>query len=125
MKTNVTWDKLVHALESGMSIASACKVAGISKPTYYEWTKKPEKAARLKACAANREQALIDKIATAASVPSHWTAAAWLLERCPGTAERWRKKEETKVVMEYKNVPLEQLKADAEALAKRILEMSK
>lgn len=72
---------LYNALSQGMTIKSACALAGIHQSTYFEWvTNKPEFTELVKRAESEmKERAL--KVINQAAQNGQWQAAAWLLER--------------------------------------------
>jgi len=83
--------RLTEAVEDGVPIREACRLAGIGERTYYDWMKRAEDPlqpqefaqfaadiAEARACA---QEKLIKTIQVASAEPKHWRAAAWLLER--------------------------------------------
>lgn len=81
---------LVEAIETGVSIESACSIAGIHRSTWYEWRERPEIRERLDRALANAETALLSSIRDAGR--DDWRAAAWILER--RYPETWSKRSE-------------------------------
>ena len=73
-------NQLIHYIEAGNYIQTACDAVGISKETFYTWIKEKSdfsdaiKKAEAKAIARN-----LTIIQLAA--PKNWQAAAWFLER--------------------------------------------
>jgi transposase len=82
--------ELVAAVETGVSIESACSIAGIHRSTWYEWRERPEIEARLDRALAIAESRLIDSIREAGR--DDWRASAWILER--RYPETWSKRSE-------------------------------
>ena len=74
-------DVLYKALSQGMTVKSACALAGISQQTYYQWVAtKPQFTEMIqKAESEMKERAL--KVINQAAQNGQWQAAAWLLER--------------------------------------------
>ena len=82
--------ELVAAVETGVSIESACSIAGIHRSTWYEWRERPEIEARLDRALAIAESRLLDSIREAGR--DDWRASAWILER--RYPETWSKRSE-------------------------------
>lgn len=74
-------DIIYKAVSQGMTIKSACSLAGITQTTFYDWvTNKPEFTALIKKAESEmKERAL--KVINQAAQNGQWQAAAWLLER--------------------------------------------
>ena len=81
-------DKLIEFLRLGIDINESCSLAGISKPTYYNWLKKHEGFnSRAGAARANMEARHLANIEKAAKgddkkkFKPDWKASAWALEK--------------------------------------------
>jgi hypothetical protein len=81
---------LLQGLESGLSIESACALAGIHRSTWYEWRNRPELQEQIEAAMVKAEAALLESVRVAGQ--SDWRAAAWILER--RFSSTWAKKSE-------------------------------
>jgi hypothetical protein len=82
---------ILECIEKSNSITTACKVARISRETFYEWIKSDGSfAAEVDAADGRAEAELVETVSGAG--PMHWGAAAWILER--RWAGTWGRKEE-------------------------------
>jgi transposase-like protein len=57
-RTPKTLSALLAAIESGVSIESACAIAGIHRSTWYEWRERPELQLQISEAIAKGEAAL-------------------------------------------------------------------
>lgn len=79
--TPLTRQRLLEALERGLTINLACQTAGVSHDSFQRWRAKDASfASELKEAEGRRADRWLAFIEAAA--PRHWGAAAWLLERC-------------------------------------------
>jgi len=78
-------DRLARALlavEKGGSKAAAAAAAGVSRTTLNEWLEQdPDFETDFQIARGVFENDQLERINTAADIPQHWTASAWLLER--------------------------------------------
>lgn len=96
--TPIVTANLCKYIAAGNYIETACKMARISKPTYYVWRKKAEEGKspykqlfeEIERATAEAEARNVVKIQQAAN--DNWQAAAWYLER--KHAERWGRKDQ-------------------------------
>lgn len=89
-RTDKTVTALLRAIESGVSIESACSIAGIHRSTWYEWRERPELQLQISQAIAKAEAALLATIRTAGK--TDWRASAWILER--RYSDTWGKRAE-------------------------------
>jgi hypothetical protein len=89
-RTDKTVTALLRAIESGVSIESACSIAGIHRSTWYEWRERPELELRISQALAKAEAALLGTIRKAGE--TDWRASAWILER--RYSDTWGKRQE-------------------------------
>jgi len=89
-RTDRTIGILLKAIESGVSIESACAIAGIHRSTWYEWRDRPELQLQISQAIAKAEAALLATIRTAGI--TDWRASAWILER--RYSDTWGKRQE-------------------------------
>jgi transposase len=89
-RTDKTIEILLKAIESGISIESACSIAGIHRSTWYEWRDRPELQLQISQAIAKAEAALLATIRTAGE--TDWRASAWILER--RYSDTWGKRAE-------------------------------
>ena len=110
--------ELVAAVETGVSIESACSIAGIHRSTWYEWRERPEIEARLDRALAIAESRLIDSIREAGR--DDWRASAWILER--RYPETWSKRSEVQAAGSVEVVVRRGEKVDFNSLSDSELE---
>lgn len=79
-RTNETEQRLLNALEMGLTRHSACAFASVSTDTLARWARLPDFAEKMTA-AESRFEARNLAIIHAAAEKGDWKAAAWLLER--------------------------------------------
>ncbi len=84
---------LVEAIETGLSIESACKLVGIHRSTFYEWRERPEISSQIDRALAVAEAALLGSIREAGR--GDWRASAWILER--RYPESWSRRDTSRV----------------------------
>lgn len=110
--------ELVAAVETGVSIESACAMVGIHRSTWYEWRERPEIEARLDRALAVAESRLLDSIREAGR--DDWRASAWILER--RYPETWSKRSEVQAAGSVEVVVRRGEKVDFNSLSDSELE---